>query len=180
MISLAKCQKVWVFWPGNKHSVLFRIRNWSRLCLMSWHTPRTISSTQPRSPERCFQDLSSDCYVPKCQGFWGLTNDSSHMPPRRVSTVGSGLKPSTLHRLECHRVDSMPNSATPYSSVFIDNTDILVNWTWVSFPASGVDGRWLQAVPASHCGHMSWRCQGLAEWPPLMVCSAKEATEGPL
>lgn len=44
----------------------------------------------------------------------------------------------------------------------------------------------LSSTSFSLCGHVSWVCPGLAElasfWvlTPLMVCSGKEATEGPL
>lgn len=79
-----------------------------------------------------------------------------------VASVGWSCLPSTCQ--QAIGLSSCPVSVTPYSSVFIDNTDILVNWTWVFFPSF----KWLWAAPASHCVGMCPGCvQGWLNWPPF-------------
>lgn len=101
----------------------------------------------------------------------------------------NSILPWTLWAEAQHAISlsSCPLSVTPYSSVFIDNTDILVNWTWVFFSSfrCGLHTA-LSSASFSLCGYVSWMCQGLTVLASLwvltlpMVCSGKEATEWPL
>ena len=74
-------------------AILCRTRSSLRPSSRCWPTPRTTSSTRPRSPRRCFLAPSSNCCAPRCPGSCGPTSNAGTAALLGCRLPGEGRAP---------------------------------------------------------------------------------------